>query len=145
MGEGRICEACQFGKQIKTSSKNKNHVSTSKSIQLLHMDLFEPLTYVSLSGKYYAFVIIDDYSRYTWVLFLANKDNSFGVFKIFCKKVQSEKGNAISRIRSDHDGEFENHDFKNFCNNFGININFHHQRPHNKMELLREWIGLFKQ
>ena len=36
----RICEACQFGKQIKTSLKNKNHVSTSKPLQLLHMDLF---------------------------------------------------------------------------------------------------------
>ncbi|KAH9781640.1 hypothetical protein KPL71_008548 [Citrus sinensis] len=42
--------------------------------------------YASLNGKYYAFVIVDDYSRYTWVLFLANKDDAFEAFRIFCKK-----------------------------------------------------------
>ena len=87
----RICKACQFGKQIKTSLKNKNNVSTSKLLQLLHMDLFEPSRYASLSGKYYAFVIMDDYSIYTWVLFLA-KDDAFDAFTVFCKKVQNEKG-----------------------------------------------------
>ena len=61
----RICKGCQFWKQIKTSLKNKNDVSTSKPLQLLHMDLFEPSRYTSLSGKYYAFVIVDDYSIYT--------------------------------------------------------------------------------
>ena len=88
------------------------------------MDLFGPFEYASLSGKYYAFVIVDDYSKYTWVLFLANKDDVFGAFKIFCKKVQNEKVYAISYIRSDHDDEVENHDFKSFYNTFGTDINF---------------------
>ena len=57
----RICEACQFGKQIKTSFKSKNHTSTSKPLQLLHIHLFGPSRYASLSGKYYAFVIVDDF------------------------------------------------------------------------------------
>ena len=83
----RICEACQFRKQIKTSFKKKNHVSTLKPLHLPHMNLFGPSRYVSLSGKYYAFVIVDDYSIYTWVLLLANKDDAFNAFKIFCKKV----------------------------------------------------------
>ncbi|KAH9802698.1 hypothetical protein KPL71_001497 [Citrus sinensis] len=87
----RICEVCQFGKQIKTSFKSKNHISTSKPLQLLHIDLFGPSRYASLSGKYYAFVIVDDYSRYTWVLFLANKDDAIDAFRIFFKKVQNEK------------------------------------------------------
>ena len=64
-----IYEACQFGKQIKTSLKNKNHVSTSKTLQLLHMNLYEPSICASLSGKYYAFIIVDNYSRYTWGCF----------------------------------------------------------------------------
>ena len=46
------------------------------------MNLFGPSRYVSLSGKYYAFVIVDDYSRYTWVLFLTNKDNAFDAFLV---------------------------------------------------------------
>ena len=53
------------------------------------------LGHASLSGKYYAFVIIDDFSRYTWVLFLANKDDAHDVFKVFCKKIQNEKGMVL--------------------------------------------------
>ncbi|KAH9698134.1 hypothetical protein KPL71_023896 [Citrus sinensis] len=120
----RTCEACQFGKQIKTSFKSKNHVSTSKPLQLLHIDLFGPSRYASLSGKFYAFVIVDDYSRYTWVLFLANKDDAIDAFRIFYKKVQNEKGYSITCIRSDHGGEFENHAFENFCNDLGIEHQF---------------------
>ncbi|KAH9770099.1 Integrase catalytic domain-containing protein [Citrus sinensis] len=90
-----ICEACQFGKQIKTSFKNKNHISTSKPLELLHIDLFGQSRYASLNGKYYAFVIVDDYSRYTWVLFLANKDDALDAFKVLYKKLQNEKGRDI--------------------------------------------------
>ena len=71
--------------------QNNNHVSTSKPLQLLHIDLFGPSRYASLSGKFYAFVIVDDYSRYTWVLFLANKDDVLDAFKVFCKKIQNKK------------------------------------------------------
>ncbi|KAH9651466.1 Integrase catalytic domain-containing protein [Citrus sinensis] len=120
----KICEACQFGKQIKTSLKNKNHISTSKPLELLHINLFGPSRYASLNGKYYAFVIVDDYSRYTWVLFLANKDDALDAFKVLYKKLQNEKGRDIICIRSDHGGEFENHAFENFCNNLGIEHQF---------------------
>ena len=48
----RICDACQFGKQIKTLFKSTNHIFISKSLQLLHIDLFGPSRYASLSGKY---------------------------------------------------------------------------------------------
>ncbi|KAH9687354.1 Integrase catalytic domain-containing protein [Citrus sinensis] len=120
----KICEACQFGKQIKTSFKNKNHISTSKPLELLHIDLFGPSRYASLNGKYYAFVIVDDYSRYTWVLFLVNKDDALDAFKVLYKKLQNEKGRDIICIRSDHEGEFENYAFENFCNNLGIKHQF---------------------
>ena len=140
----RICEACQFGKQIKTSLKNKNHISTSKPLQLLHINLFGPSRYASLSGKFYAFVIVDDYSRYTWVLFLVNKDDVIDAFRIFCKNVQNEKSYSITCIRSDHSGEFENMHLKIFVMILALSINFHHLGLHNKMKLLREKIGLFK-
>jgi len=65
-----ICEACQKGKQVKNSSKHKNVVSSSRPLELLHMDLFGPLRTMSLGGNYYALVIVDDFSRYTWTLFV---------------------------------------------------------------------------
>ena len=65
----RLCKACQHGKQTKKSFKSKNMVSTTRPLQLLHMDLFGPSRTSSLGGKYYCFVIVDDYSRYTWTIF----------------------------------------------------------------------------
>jgi len=56
------------------------------------MDLFGPTRTLSLGGKKYGFIRVDDYSRYTWVYFLAHKHESFKVFKIFYKRVQNEKG-----------------------------------------------------
>ncbi|WP_251363026.1 DDE-type integrase/transposase/recombinase, partial [Escherichia coli] len=77
-----------------------------------------------MSGKQYAMVIVDDFSRYTWVLFLGSKDESFMLFQKFHRKVQNESGLQIISIRSDHGREFENQQFSDFCDNFGINHNF---------------------
>ena len=65
----KFCGACQVGKQIKNFFKNKNFISTSKPLELLHMDLFGLSRTLSLGVKSYAYVIVDDFSRYTWVLF----------------------------------------------------------------------------
>jgi len=61
-----IFEACQKGKQVKSSFKIKNVVSSLKPLELLHMDLFGTSRTMSLGGNYYALVIVDDFSRYTW-------------------------------------------------------------------------------
>ena len=60
----KFCGACQVGKQIKNFFKNKNFISTSRPLELLHMDLFGPSRTPSLGGKSYANVIVDDFSRY---------------------------------------------------------------------------------
>jgi len=74
------------------SFKSKDVVPTSKLLQLLHIDLSGSTRTLSQGCKKYNFVIVDDYSIYTLVNFLANKHESFKVFEIFCKKVQNEKG-----------------------------------------------------
>ena len=61
----KLCAACQKGKQVKSSFHSKNVISTSKPLELLHMDLFGPSRIKSFGGNYYALVIFDDYSRYT--------------------------------------------------------------------------------
>ena len=67
---------------------------------------------------------MNDLSRYTWVLFLSKKNETFYEFLKFCNKVQNEKGFGIACIRSDHGREFENVDFENYCNKNGIDYNF---------------------
>ena len=69
---------------------------------------------LSMGGKSYGFVIVDDYSRFTWVYFHAHKDEALLTFIRHCKKVQNEKGRTLINVRSDHGGEFKNHGFESF-------------------------------
>lgn len=64
-----LCDACQKGKKTRNSFSCKDIVSTNKPLQLLHMDLLEPTRIANNGGKRYAFVIVDDCSRFTWVIF----------------------------------------------------------------------------
>ena len=57
-----VCDACVKGKQTKTFFKSKGMISTCRPLKLLHMDLFGPTSIMSLSGKQYAYVIVDDFS-----------------------------------------------------------------------------------
>ncbi|KAJ9566512.1 hypothetical protein OSB04_002478 [Centaurea solstitialis] len=64
-----LCSACEKGKQTRASFKSKQISSISSPLQLLHMDLFGPVNVQSIAGKKYTMVIVDEYSRYTWVFF----------------------------------------------------------------------------
>jgi hypothetical protein len=60
--KNRICSACQTGKQVGAPHPAKNVLTTSRPLELLHMDIFGPVVYVSIGGNKYDFVIVDDYS-----------------------------------------------------------------------------------
>ena len=65
--------------KLKNSFSSKNIVSTSRPLELLHLDLFGPTRTTSICGKRYELVIVNDYFKWTWVMFLAHKDESFKV------------------------------------------------------------------
>jgi len=75
-GKG-VCGPCKLGKQTRTAHKKTSGILTSHNLELLHMDLMGPTQTSSLGGKKYILVIIDDYSRYTWVLLLREKYDAF--------------------------------------------------------------------
>ena len=69
----KLCSACQAGKQVANTHPTKAYMSTTRVVELLHMDLFGPITYKSLGGNLYCLVIVDDYSRYTWCSFFMTR------------------------------------------------------------------------
>jgi transposase InsO family protein len=99
-------------------------MSTSKAFELLHMDLFGPITYTSIARNKYGFVIVDDYTRYTWVFFLYEKGDVYDLFKSFVKRVQNKFETTIKKIRSDNGSEFKNIRIKNLCEDLGIGHQF---------------------
>ena len=88
----KLCDACQKGKQERVFFKSKNVISINRPFQLLHVDLLN----MSYGGNYYTLVIVDDYSRYTWSLFLANKSDAFHTFIKLAKFIQNEKNFNIA-------------------------------------------------
>ena len=71
--KNKLYSSCQAGKQVRNTHPKKSMMSTSKAFDLLHMDLFGPTQYTGIGGNKYGFVIVDDYTRYTWVFFLVDK------------------------------------------------------------------------
>ena len=88
------------------------------------MDLVGPTKKESRGGRKYFLVIVDDYSRFTWVAFLREKSDAYAEFKKIVKRIQVEKGRAVARIRSDHGGEFVNAKFEKYCDKYGIHHEF---------------------
>ena len=73
---------------------------------MIHMDLFGPVAYLSIGGNKYGLVIVDDYSRFTWVFFVFEKSQVQEKVKIFVRRAQREFGLPIKKIRSDNGSEF---------------------------------------
>ena len=104
----KLCSACQAGKQVANTHPTKAYLSTSRVLELLHMDLFGPTTYTSLGGNKYCLVIVDDFSRYTWTFFLQDKAEVASIFQKFAKNAQNQFDVKIKKIRSDNGKEFDN-------------------------------------
>jgi transposase InsO family protein len=72
------------------------------------MDLFEPIAYLSIGGSKYGLVIVDDFSRFTWVFFLQDKSENQSTLKHFLTRAQNEFELKVKKIRSNNGSEFKN-------------------------------------
>jgi transposase InsO family protein len=89
------------------------------------MDLVGPARVCSASGKWYVLVIVDDYSRYAWVFFLADKGETFGFVRYLILRSKNERnGDVVRAIRSDNVNEFKNYHFETFCRDLGLEHQF---------------------
>ncbi|GJX50950.1 putative ribonuclease H-like domain-containing protein [Tanacetum coccineum] len=96
----QTCVACQKIKQHKAFCKSKTENSISLPLHLLHMDLFGPTFVKILMKKMYCLVVTDDYSRFTWVFFLATKDETSGILKSFITGIENLVYHKVKVIRS---------------------------------------------
>jgi transposase InsO family protein len=120
----RPCAACQAGKQVGSTHHNKNVMTTSRPLELIHMDLFRPVAYLSIGGSKYGLVIVDDFSRFTWVFFLQDKTETQGTLKRFLRWAQNEFELKVKKIRSDNGSEFKNLQVEEYLEEEGIKHEF---------------------
>ncbi|GJX97147.1 putative ribonuclease H-like domain-containing protein [Tanacetum coccineum] len=118
------CVACQNGKQHKASCKTKLGNSISKPLYMLYMDLFGLINVKSLMKKSYCLVVTDDFSRFSWVFFLAIKDETSRILKTFITEIENQLDFKVKVIRSNNGTEFKSSVMNQFCEMKEINREF---------------------
>ncbi|KAJ9561421.1 hypothetical protein OSB04_006581 [Centaurea solstitialis] len=120
----QMCSGCAQGKMKRASHPPKPEQGSKSPLSLIHMDLCGPMKTVSLAGRKYVLVIVDDYSRYTWTRFFKTKDETSNLIINFIKVVQVQLKLPVQTIRSDNGTEFKNQVLKGFYNSLGITQTF---------------------
>ncbi|GJW60676.1 retrovirus-related pol polyprotein from transposon TNT 1-94 [Tanacetum coccineum] len=103
-----LCSACQLEKSRKATHKLKTINTITEVLHTLHMDLCGPLRVHSINGKRYILVIVDDYSRFTWVKFLRSKDETPILVINLLKQLQVGLNKIVRFVRTDNGTEFVN-------------------------------------
>ncbi|WVZ52009.1 LOW QUALITY PROTEIN: hypothetical protein U9M48_003105 [Paspalum notatum var. saurae] len=117
-----VCHPCRHGKMVAASHTHASQVMTSYPGELLHMDTVGPARVASVSGKWYVLVVVDDFSRFSWVFFMEFKDEAFGFDLVL--RLRNESHKAMRAIHSDNGREFRNSRFENFCRDIGLEHQF---------------------
>ncbi|GJX92552.1 retrovirus-related pol polyprotein from transposon TNT 1-94, partial [Tanacetum coccineum] len=115
-----LCSACQLGKSKKYSHKPKTENTNMEVLHTLQMDLCSPIRVQSINGKKYILVIVDDYSRFTWVMFLRSKDETPEFVINFLKQIQVGLNKTVRYIRTDNGTEFVNQVMSKYYEGVGI-------------------------
>ncbi|GKE11204.1 retrovirus-related pol polyprotein from transposon TNT 1-94, partial [Tanacetum coccineum] len=115
---------CLLLKASKTNKKKphkpKSEDTNQEKLYLLHMDLCGPMRVASVNGKKYILVIVDDYSRFTWVKCLRSKDEAPDFIIKFLKMIQVRLKVHVRRIRTDNGTEFINQTLHEYYEKVGI-------------------------
>nr|GEW18286.1 retrovirus-related Pol polyprotein from transposon TNT 1-94 [Tanacetum cinerariifolium] len=115
-----LCPSCEQGKSKRASYPTKPVPNSRQRLHLLHMDLCGPIRITSINGKRYVLVIVDEYSRYTWVHFLRSKDEASEVIKTFLKRITVLLQSHVIIIRINNGTEFKNQVLKEYLDSVGI-------------------------
>ncbi|XP_048228241.1 uncharacterized protein LOC125369515 [Ricinus communis] len=109
-----VCPGCQYGKSHRLPFPNSKNRAIA-ALQLVHSDLMGPTRIPSYNGFHYVMVLVDDFSRFTWVFFLEHKSETFFNFIQFKEQVGKEFGLPIKCLCTDNGGEYMSDQFLNYC------------------------------
>ncbi|GJT09501.1 retrovirus-related pol polyprotein from transposon TNT 1-94 [Tanacetum coccineum] len=115
-----LCPSCEQRKSKRASHPPKPVLNSKKRLHLLHMNLCGPMRIASINGKRYVLVIVDDCSRYTWVVFLRSKGEAPEEIKNFLKRIIVLLQAPVVIVRIDNGIEFKNQVLQEYFKSVGI-------------------------
>ncbi|GJT68396.1 putative ribonuclease H-like domain-containing protein [Tanacetum coccineum] len=133
------CLACRKGKQHRASCKKIEERTVREPLELLHMDLFGPVSVESVNRKKYCLVVTDDCSKFSWVFFLAYKDETYDMLHDLIVGLENTQGHKVRPSGGRNRSRINNDVFvprKESRENIAL------QGLHSKMESQKERIGL---
>jgi transposase InsO family protein len=116
----QVCDSCLAGKQRRATFPTVAKFHTEEKLELVHGDLCGPVTLATPGGKRYFFLLVDDVSRYMWLVLLAMKDEALAAFTTFHARAEAEAGRKIGTLRTDRGGEVMARNFADHCTKQGM-------------------------
>ncbi|CAA9994150.1 unnamed protein product [Nesidiocoris tenuis] len=119
--ESRPCVQCLEGKQSrKPFNKKKRGSRAERKLDLVHSDIFGPMSEPTLGGALYLLLFVDDFTRKTFGYLLKTRSEALMKFKEFKASVEKETGNSIKILRTDNGKEYTSKNFEDFLKAEGI-------------------------
>ena len=115
-----VCDSCLAGKQRRLAFPSEAAYRAQHKLELVHGDLCGPVTPATPSGNKYFFLLVDDLTRYMWLVLLESKGEAATAFKKFQARAEAEAGRRLSTLRTDRGGEFTAGAFADHCAKEGI-------------------------
>ncbi|KAJ9557983.1 hypothetical protein OSB04_012597 [Centaurea solstitialis] len=124
LSKDTLCPACEKGKMRRSSHPPKMDTNSKSPFDMIHMDLCGPMSVESLARKKYMLVLVDEFSRLTWLEFLRAKSDAADRIIAFIKRIQIILSRKVKKLRSDNGTEFQNAKLQSFLEDVGISHNF---------------------
>src|ERR1041385_1846755 len=116
----RVSDGGLVEKQPRKPFPAQSTYRSSNALELLHRHFWRPITPATHAGKTYFFLVVDDYSRYMWVVLLRSKDEAFEAFKKLKAATEMEHKMKVRALRTDRGGEFTSNEFNDYCEKIGM-------------------------
>ena len=116
----QLCDRCLVGKQRRAPFPREAVYRASQVLELVHGDLCGPITPATPSGNKYFLLVVDDFSRYMWIVLLKSKDQALQAFRLIKTAAEVEAEAKLKAFRTDRGGEFKSKEFTTFCESHGI-------------------------
>jgi transposase InsO family protein len=120
----QLCETCVVTKHRHAPFPSQAKYRAEKPLELVHGDICGPITPVTPGGRRYFLLLVDDATRYMWVVLLASKSGASEAIKRIQAAAEKQSGRTLKVIRTNNGGEFTSLDFASYCVDEGIGCHF---------------------
>jgi hypothetical protein len=110
----QVCDGCMIAKHRRAPLPMSSEFRATDTLELLHTDMCSPISPQKFSGKKYFLLVVDDCTRYMWIVLIKSKDEALSSLKKIKNSTKNQLNLKVKAIRTDIGGEFTSHEFSRF-------------------------------